>query len=178
MAPSKSVRDIAIQYSRRSRVNLWIFSAAFVAALLLDAISAAHANNALVRMWDDLLARPSGPGAFRFYLQPTMAMIAAFKDGIKDARIDRSPYFWTVLHIPAERKARLVEGLKSTARIILLGIAMDAIYQYSVLKAFRPTEMILIVLLLAFVPYLLLRGPICRAARWWMSRRRSNVIGT
>ena len=33
---------------------------------------------------------------FRFILQPVMAAVAALHDGIKDARLGRSPYFWTV----------------------------------------------------------------------------------
>jgi hypothetical protein len=30
--------------------------------------------------------------------------------------------------------------------------------------------------LLAFVPYLLLRGPIARVARWWLGRGSANQI--
>ncbi len=41
---------------------------------------------------------------FRFILQPVMAAIAALHDGIKDARLGRSPYFWTVA-APARRNA-------------------------------------------------------------------------
>ena len=47
---------------------------------------------------------------------------------------------------------------------------MDAIYQYVVLKTFYPGEMVIIAILLAFVPYLILRGPMARLARWWMAR--------
>ena len=32
-------------------------------------------------------------------------------------------------------------------------------------------EALLIAVLLAFIPYLLLRGPIARIARWWMNRK-------
>jgi hypothetical protein len=151
-----------------------VFFLLFAVALLFDALTAAHAQTVFARVWDDLVARPSGPAGFRFYLQPAMATIAALKDGLKDARTGRSPYFWTVLHIPAERKARLIEGAKSTSRIILLGVVMDAIYQFIELKSFYLVEMILIVLLLAFVPYLLLRGPICRVARYWISRHETT----
>ncbi len=48
------------------------------------------------RFWRDLASRPSGPMAFRFILQPSMAAIAAIHDGVKDARAGRAPYFWTV----------------------------------------------------------------------------------
>jgi hypothetical protein len=126
------------------------------------------------RIWKDILARPGGPMTFRFILQPTMAAIAALHDGVNDARLDRSPYFWTLLHSAEERGERLREGVISTARIVLLGIGMDAVYQYRVLNTFYPGEAALMALLLALIPYFLLRGPIARIARRWGSRPASN----
>ena len=114
-----------------------------------------------------LVERPSGPMTFRFLLQPTMAVTAAFYDGIKDAKFGRSPYLWNMLLNPATRGARLHEGLISTARIILLGLCMDVIYQFIEFKTFHPAEAVIIALLLAFVPYVLLRGPIARIVCWW-----------
>ena len=67
---------------------------------------------------------------------------------------------------PLERFGRLNEGLISTARIILLGLCMDVIYQLIVLKTFYPGEAVIVATALAFVPYVLLRGPIARVARW------------
>jgi hypothetical protein len=125
------------------------------------------------RAWRNLVERTSGPLSFRFILQPSMAAIAAIDDGIKDARTGRSPYlwtvvrFWTVAHTRGERVERLREGLIATSRIILLGIAMDVIYQLLEFPTFYPAEALLIALLLAFVPYLLLRGLVTRIAGWW-----------
>jgi len=120
------------------------------------------------RFWSDLVERPSGPMRFRFILQPAMAALAAILDGLKDARTGRSPYFWTVLRVPRERVERLREGLNATARTILLGLAVDVIYQVIVLKTFYPGEALVIALLLGFVPYLILRGLVARAARRWL----------
>jgi hypothetical protein len=109
---------------------------------------------------------------FRFLLQPVMASLFAIRDGIKDGRTGRSPYFWTVLHDKTKRRNRLREGLKATSRIIILGLIMDAIYQFRVLGTFYPGEAIIIALLLAFIPYLLLRGPVARITRWWMEHNK------
>ena len=100
--------------------------------------------------------------AFRFILQPLMAAIAAILHGRRDARTGRSPYFWTVMSEPQERIGRLREGLNATARIILLGIVMDAIYQIIVLKRFYPVESVIVAVVLGFVPYLVLRGIVTR----------------
>src|SRR5215472_5773361 len=52
----------------------------------------------LDRLWKDILGRPGGPMTFRFILQPAMAAIAALRDGVKDARLGRRPYFWGIVH--------------------------------------------------------------------------------
>jgi len=119
----------------------------------------------LQRLWHDSVEEPSGPMNFRFILQPSMAAIVAIRDGLKDARTGRSPYFWTVLWQSDERIGRLREGLNATARIVLLALALDLIYQLLVLKTFYPNEALIIALLLAFVPYLLIRGLVVRIAQ-------------
>lgn len=117
------------------------------------------------RIWHDIAERPGGPMSFRFLLQPTMAFIAALNDGIRDARVHRMSYLRAILRDPIERGDRLREGLFATARLILLGIGMDAIYQWREIGAFYPGEALLITFLLAVLPYLLLRGPISLIAR-------------
>ncbi len=142
--------------------------ALLVAFVLLGAFLDGLSGEVFARMWQNLLDRPTGPMAFRFLLQPTMAIIAAILDGWRDAKAGRSPYLWALLFRPGERAQRLSEGVISTARIILLGLGMDLIYQFIELKTFFPGEAAVIAVLLAFVPYLLLRGPAERVAHWWL----------
>jgi hypothetical protein len=120
------------------------------------------------RIWLNLVARPEGPLSFRFFLQPLMAAIAALHDGLRDARSVRSPFVRAVLWQPENRVERLIEALNALDRIILLGLVMDAIYQMMALHRFYPTEAVIVALLLAVVPYVVLRGFITRGARrWW-----------
>ena len=119
------------------------------------------------RLWQNLFDRPGGPMVFRFFLQPTMAAIAAWRHGIDDARRGRTPFFAGAVTDPTQRAARLNEALVATARIILLGLVMDAIYQVIEFKAFHPIEAVIIALVLAFVPYVVLRGLVARAAGRW-----------
>lgn len=125
------------------------------------------------RLWQDVIDRSHGPMTFRFILQPMMAAIAALHDGISDARKRRAPYLHTIVHDPVKRADRLREGLISISRIVLLGFAMDAIYQWRVLGTFYPGEAVVITLILAVMPYAILRGPIERVARWRMVRQIS-----
>jgi hypothetical protein len=64
-----------------------------------------------------------------------------------------------------ERIARLREGLNATARIIILGLLMDSIYQLLVLKRYYPVEAVVIAVLLGFIPYLIFRGVVTRIVR-------------
>jgi hypothetical protein len=113
---------------------------------------------------------------FRFVLQPTLATLAALRDGVKDARAGRSPFLWTVLSNRAEWGGRLREGLISTARIILLGIAMYTICQIIVLKAFYPAEAAIIAFVLAVAPYVVLRRPIERVGRWRLGETSAGKV--
>jgi hypothetical protein len=131
----------------------------------------------LGRLWSDILDRPTGPMMFRFILQPTMAIIAALRDGIHDARLGRRPYVWALIHGVRDsggRSGRLWEGIVSTARILILGVVMDIIYQWRVLDTFYPGQSAVIAILLAFIPYLILRGPFDRIAYHWVARPASS----
>ena len=127
------------------------------------------------RIWQNTVARAGGPMTFRFILQPIMASIAALYDGIADARTGRSHYLWTVMTDPAKRLGRLREGARATSRILLLGLTMDTIYQYIVFDTFHPAEAVIITLLLAFAPYVLLRGPVSRLVSWWRGTAAADV---
>jgi hypothetical protein len=148
-----------------------------VGLIVVGVVCYGFATETLDRVWSNLLARPSGPMMFRFILQPTMAAIAALRDGIKDTRLGRRPYVWALIRgvrDPEGRSGRLWTGIVSTARILILGVIMDVIYQLLVLKTFYPAESAIIAVLLAFVPYLLLRGPFARVARHWVAQPASS----
>ena len=119
----------------------------------------------LTRFWDQLIAQPSGPLAFRLILQPIMAAILAFRDGLKDARAGRPLFTWTMLTDPAQRAGHLREGLKRVSRVIIFALVMDAIYQFLVLRWFYLGEALVTAFVVAVLPYFLVRGPAARIAR-------------
>ena len=107
---------------------------------------------------------------FRFILQPTMAGIFALRAGVKDARTGQPAYFWAVLSNPAHRRDLLRDGWKDVAKVFGIALVLDAIYQLIQLRWFYPVQALIIAFGLAFVPYLLLRGPFRRIAGWWLHR--------
>ena len=128
----------------------------------------------LTRLWGDLVGRLTGPMTFRIVLQPVMASIMAVIDGMDDARRGRPAYFWSILTGVSDRARLLKEGLGRVFRVIVLGVVMDVIYQVIVFRRVYPVELIIVVLVLAFVPYLLVRGPVNRLFRPWLTPRRAT----
>jgi hypothetical protein len=127
-----------------------------------------------LRIWQNLVDRPSRQMSFRFAVQPAVASFFAVRHGLADVRGGRSPYFRTILWNPRERVARLREGLNATAKILLVAVVIDAAYQALELETFYPAEAPIVALLLAFVPYALVRGMTARLARaWWQRRNRA-----
>ncbi len=119
----------------------------------------------LTRIWEDLVGRIGGTMSFRLILQPAVAIFFAIRDGRKDAREGRPPYSWAIFTDPSHRDELLREGWKAVSRVFILAVVMDVIYQYLVYRWFYPGEALIVAFILAFVPYLLIRGPVDRIVR-------------
>jgi hypothetical protein len=126
------------------------------------------------RVADNLIGRIDGPMHFRILMQPAMAFFFGVKDGLKDAKENKPPYFWAIFTDSTARTQLLESGLKSVGKILLLAAVLDVIYQIIELHTFYPGETIIVALMLAFLPYLLIRGPVNRVATWWHNRSDSN----
>jgi len=80
----------------------------------------------------------------------------------------------TVFQNPQKRIERLDEGLNATARIILFALVMDTVYQNVVLQRFYPNEALIIAVLLAFVPYVIIREVALRVWRYRETAKRAR----
>jgi hypothetical protein len=118
------------------------------------------------RFVNDMVARVSGPLHFRLVLQPAMAAFFAIRSGLADARAGRPPYFWALLSGDrATRDEELESGWKSVGRVFILAVVLDIVYQLYVLHFVYPIQAIAVAVILAIVPYLILRGLVTRLAR-------------
>ena len=128
-------------------------------------------RDVLTRLWQEIAGRPDGPMAFRFYLQPLMAMLLAVRDGIQDAREGRPAYFWALFTDEPHRRELLRSGWSSIGKVCILALVLDTVYQLLVFRGLRPLQGLIVAVLLALVPYVLLRGPVNRLARGLRHRR-------
>jgi hypothetical protein len=121
------------------------------------------------RFFSDLIGRIDGPMSFRLLLQPIMAIAFAMRDGRRDAREGRAPYFWALFTEPSHRRELLRDGWHGVYRVFALALVLDLIYQYVVFRQFFPLQALIVAFALALVPYVLLRGPtnrlVARVAR-------------
>jgi hypothetical protein len=122
-------------------------------------------NESLHQVWQRIAARPSGPFALRFYLQPAIATIFAIRDGLRDAQAGRPAYFWSLLSDRENRRERVRAGWKSVGKVFIAAVILDIVYQLVVLHSIHPLETLLVATTLALVPYIIFRGPINRVVR-------------
>ena len=108
--------------------------------------------------WEDLIGRVGGPITFRLILQPSIAVILAIRDGLKDAKAGRPLYFWSLFTRSTERRQLLKDGWKSVGLVFVFAIVIDGIYQFIVCRWFYPGEALTVAIVLAIVPYLQIRG--------------------
>ena len=114
---------------------------------------------------DGLIARIDGPMCLRLVIQPIVALVFALRDGRKDAWEARPPYFWALFTEPEHRRELLESGWQSVGKVFILAIVLDLVFQYLVFTNFRPVGALLAGIILAIVPYLLVRGPVNRFMR-------------
>jgi hypothetical protein len=119
----------------------------------------------------DLIGRIDGPMSFRVYLQPIMALVFAVRDGRRDVREGRAPYGWALLTDPEHRRFLVHDGWKGISKVFVIAYLLDLVYQFVVLHGFRLAQALFTAILLAIVPYVLLRGPAGRLASLFANRK-------
>jgi hypothetical protein len=119
----------------------------------------------------DLIGRTDGPMRFRVFIQPIVAIIFAFRDGRADCRAGRPPYGWALLTDPEHRHFLIHDGWKAISKVFVIAYVLDLVYQYVALDGFHFGQALFTALLLAIVPYVLLRGPAGRIASLMAHRK-------
>ncbi len=112
--------------------------------------------------------REDGPFHLRFILQPTVAAFIGIRDGLRFAREGRSFLLWGGPRDPAERRAQLLASWQAIAKVLVLAVLLDTAFQIIALQWFYPLETVAVVVAVAIVPYLLLRGLFNALTRPWL----------
>lgn len=127
------------------------------------------------RVWENLGARVSGPMWFRLILQPGVAIFLATRDGLKDARLGRPAYLWKVITDHGGHRRELIrDGWTSISKVFIMAVLIDAVYQFIVQRWIYPLELVTVAILLAVVPYVLVRGPLNRVVSIFGRRKAGS----
>jgi len=125
----------------------------------------------LNRAGEQLLGRTSGPLHFRLILQPIVATILAIRAGLRDARGGKPAFFWTILTNKEERRILIHSGWKDIGKVFILAMVLDAIYQVIVFYGFYVVQALIVAIVVAVIPYTLLRGFVTRLTRGLYKRQ-------
>ncbi|WP_378941968.1 hypothetical protein [Mesorhizobium sp. ANAO-SY3R2] len=115
--------------------------------------------------WTELGLRAEGPLRLRFVIQPIMASVLAIRAGLRDAREGNPPFLWAFAFNGLRRAELLRQAGKDIGMVLALAAILDILYQWLTRHPLRLGQAIAIAILLALVPYLLLRAPVTRLAR-------------
>jgi hypothetical protein len=114
---------------------------------------------------EDIPRRLTGPGRFRFVLQPLIATLLGIRSGLADARAGRPPYLQGVLLHRGLRRDLVRTGLERVANLLLMGILLDAVFQWVILGVSHPGAALVVGPVLIITPYSLARAISNRLAR-------------
>lgn len=112
----------------------------------------------------DLPRRLTGPGRFRFVLQPLVATLLGVAAGRADARAGRPPYLWALAFHAEHRGAMLRESCRSLANVVLTGVLADSVSQWLILGTSYPGAALLVGPVLIAIPYSITRALANRVA--------------
>jgi len=114
---------------------------------------------------EDLPKRLTGPGRFRFVLQPLVATLLGIRSGIADARAGRPPYLLGLVTDGEHRRELMRDGLSTVANLLLMGILLDSVFQWLILGQSYPGPALIVGPVLITAPYAIARALSNRASR-------------
>jgi hypothetical protein len=116
----------------------------------------------MIDLWNTFVVemgeRAAGPLSMRLLVQPAVASVLAIRDGLKDAREGRPAFLWSIATDPEHRSYLVRDGWKSAGKVFLLVIALDFVYLLIALQEFLLRQSLILALILAMIPYVVLRG--------------------
>ena len=160
-----------ISVSRSSILTALVI--AILLAALPDAIRrVARTGNPYLltqQFFEDMFARLSGAGRFRFVLQPMAALLIGIRDGRKDSRLGSPPFLLALVSHHGLRTDLLKSAFASVRDLVAIAIILDIISQFLIFREIHPAAALVLGPVLISVPY-----SISRALANRITRRRSQ----
>jgi hypothetical protein len=114
---------------------------------------------------EELPRRFTGPGRFRFILQPVFAILLGARSGLADARAGNPPYLFALLFAADRRRELLMSGGAAIGTLLAMGIILDLVFQFVLYRAVHPGAAVVVGPILVCAPYSLSRALTNRVVR-------------
>jgi hypothetical protein len=114
---------------------------------------------------EELPQRLTGPGRFRFIIQPVVAILLGVRGGLVDARAGNPPYLFGLLFAAGRRRELLRSAAAAISTLLAMGIILDIVFQLVLYRQVHPGAALLVGPILVCAPYALSRGLTTRLAR-------------
>jgi hypothetical protein len=158
-------RDPAHSYWVKGRRITLVLAAFTLLVLLLSAPDSFRDANERQRIYlfsrdflEDIPERLSGPGRFRFVLQPLLAIILGIRSGLTDAGAGRPPFLSGMIFHRKLRSELIKSAFTTLINLLLMGILMDSIFQWVIFGTSYPGAALVVGPLLTLVPYIITRA--------------------
>lgn len=107
---------------------------------------------------EDIPRRLTGPGRFRFIVQPLIAIVLGIRGGRADFRAGRPAYLYGLLFHRTLRAELFRSALGQVANLLLMGIVVDSVCQWLILGISYPGAALVVGPVLIMLPYTLARA--------------------
>jgi hypothetical protein len=107
---------------------------------------------------EELPQRFTGPGRFRFILQPTIASVLGIRSGLDDAKAGNPPYLFGLFFGDGPRRDLLRSGVAAIRTLVAMGIIMDLVFQLILYHSVHPGPALVVGPIFICFPYALSRA--------------------
>jgi len=154
--------------SRRDNIVTVLAILVIVATIpfaIMDTIKTGRVHLFSIQFWEELPRRFTGPGRFRFILQPTFAIVLGIRGGLADARAGNPPYLFGLLFHSGRRRELLRSGVAAIRNLLAMGIIADVVFQLILYREAHPGAALVVGPILICLPYIISRALTNRVAR-------------
>jgi len=139
--------------------------AAAIPFAIMDTIQTGRVYVFSKQFLEELPQRFTGPGRFRFFLQPMIAIVLGIRGGLADARVGNPPYLFGLLFGSGRRRELFRSGAAAVSTLLAAGIVLDVVFQLVIYHSVHPGAALLVGPILICLPYALSRAMTARLAR-------------
>jgi hypothetical protein len=159
-------KDVTLRRETIVTVLALLVLAAAIPSAIMDTIETGRVYLFSMQFVEELPQRFTGPGRFRFIMQPMLATLLGVRGGLADAKAGNPPYLFGLLFDAGRRSELLRSGVAAIRNLLAMGIILDVVFQLVIYHAVHPGAALVVGPILIGTPYALSRALTTRLAGW------------